>query len=138
MHGTVRSLFIQAEKKTNPIAVTSVKVIATGFDGDYHSRAGSSRQILTISGAVLDEFQLRPGAVSENVVVDGMNVMLLTSGQQVRMGNAFLEVTLPCVPCIHMDHVRAGLQDALKDGRGMFLKVVIPGTISVGDRVEAL
>ena len=138
MHGVVRSLFIQPERKTKALAVSSIPVIATGFDGDFHSRANSPRQILTISGAVLDEFQIPPGAVYENMVIDGMDVMSLHSGQQVRIGDAILEVTIPCEPCIQMDRVRPGLQDALRNSRGMFLKVVTHGSIRIGDRVDVL
>jgi MOSC domain-containing protein YiiM len=76
------------------------------------------------------------GLISENVVVDGIDVMTLKEGQQLRIGDAHVVVTLPCEPCIQMERVRPGLQDALQDRRGMFVSVVTPGTVRVGDRVE--
>lgn len=89
-----------------------------------------------MSGNVLDELQLEPGAIHENVVVDGLDVMALNEGQQLRIGGALVAVTVHCDPCVQMDRVRSGLQDALQNRRGIFVKVMVPGTVSVGDRVE--
>jgi MOSC domain-containing protein YiiM len=85
---------------------------------------------------VLDELNLEPGAIYENIVVDGMNVMALQEGQELRLGDVLVAVTIPCEPCIQMDRVRYGLQKALEGRRGMFVRVIVPGTVRVGDRVE--
>lgn len=104
-----------------------------GFDGDHHTGSSRRRQVLLMSGSILDELQLEPGAIYENVVVDGFDVMSLVEGQQVRMGGALFEATIPCEPCVQMDRVRRGLKDALANRRGMFVRVLTPGAVRVGD-----
>lgn len=136
MQGTVRALFVVPEKRATPVSVNSVSVTPAGFDGDFHARIGVPRQVLLVSGSVLKELDLAPGAVFENVVVDGIDVMSLAEGQKVKVGEATFEVTIPCEPCVQMDRVRDGLKQALKHRRGMFVRVVKTGTIQVGDTVE--
>ena len=138
MKGTVRALFVTPEKKARPVCVESVETVGKGFRGDFHSNFANRRQILMISWSVLNELGLEPGEIFENVVVDGLDVMSLSEGLQIRMGGALMEVTIPCEPCSQMDRVRHGLQGALKDRRGMFVKVVTAGVVRVGDPVEVL
>jgi MOSC domain-containing protein YiiM len=131
-------LFIKREKGGRPVSVQSVQVIAGGFDGDHHTGLSKRRQVLLMSGSVLDELHIEPGAISENVVIDGMDVMSLDQGQRLQIGDAVVAVTVPCDPCIQMDRIRYGLQDDLQYRRGMFVKVVAPGTVRVGDPVQVL
>ena len=138
LQATVRALFVKPEKGTTPVPLTSVEVTPTGFGGDHHSRRTTRRQILLISGSVLNELDLEPGAIDENVVVDGMDVMSLTEGQQLLLGDALVAVTFPCEPCARMDHVRHGLKNELTDRRGIFVEVVAPGAVRVGDSVELI
>jgi MOSC domain-containing protein YiiM len=138
MDGRVRALFIKNNKGERAVARDSVEVIPGGFAGDRHLSPGKSRQILLMSGAVMDELALTPGAVYENVVVDGIDVMTLQEGQQLRLGQAVVAVTIPCEPCIQMERVRRGLRDALQNRRGMFVKVVCPGLVRISDPVQVL
>ena len=138
MEATVRALFISQGKGGLPVSLQSVRAMTGGFDGDRHYGHRRKRQILLMSGSVLDELQLPPGVIHENVVVDGLDVMALQEGQQLRLGDALVSVTIPCNPCVQMDRVRYGLQRELQRRRGMFVKVVAPGTVSVGDPVQVL
>jgi MOSC domain-containing protein YiiM len=135
MNGTVRALLVKSEKGIKAAPRNSVQVTLYGFDGDRHARVSGRRQILLISGSVLDRFGLKPGDLHENVVVDGFDVMSLQEGQRLRLGDAVVAVTIPCEACVQMDRVRPGLQQALKDCRGMFVKVLEPGTVRIGDSV---
>ncbi len=91
-----------------------------------------------MTGSVLNELDLAPGSIDENVVVDGIDVMALQEGQQLRLGEALVAVTVPCEPCVQMDRVRHGLKNALHDRRGMFVRVLSPGIVRVTDNVEIL
>jgi MOSC domain-containing protein YiiM len=71
-------------------------------------------------------------------VVDGFDVMSLAEGQHLQMGNAQFEVTIPCEPCVQMDRVRQGLKDLLEGRRGIFVRVLSPGAVRVGDAVSVL
>ena len=135
--GTVRALFVKPEKGGKPIPLETADVSAAGLAGDYHTGSASRRQILLMSGAILDELGLQPGSIFENVVVDGFDVMSLVQGQRVRIGSALCEVTIPCTPCVQMDRVRRGLRALLEDRRGMFVRVVETGAVHVGDSIHA-
>jgi molybdopterin adenylyltransferase len=135
MKGTVRALLVKSKKGIKSAPRNSVQVTLSGFDGDHHTGVSRRRQILLISGSVLDRFGLEPGDTDENVVVDGLDVMSLREGQQLRLGDAVVVVTIPCEPCVQMNRVRPGLQQALKDRRGMFVKVLEPGMVRIGDPV---
>ena len=135
MNGRVRALLVKPQKGSKPVLKDSVRATPSGFDGDHHTGVSKRRQILLLSGAVVDEFNLNPGDIYENVIVDGFDVMQLREGQQVRLGDALVTVTVPCEPCSRMDRVRPGLQDALADRRGIFVKVLEPGMVRIGDPV---
>jgi MOSC domain-containing protein YiiM len=111
--------------------------VAGGLAGDHHTGGSKRRQILMISSDILNALDLAPGTISENVVIDGLDVMKLPEGRRYRLGGALVEVTIPCEPCIQMERIRPGLQAALENRRGMFLKVLTPGLVRVGDSLEA-
>ena len=138
MKGTVRALFVKREKGGASIPLPEVQAVTGGFAGDYHTGSSTRRQILLMSGSIMDELNLPPGTIYENVVVDGIDVMALKEGQQLQIGGALVSVTIPCEPCIQMDRVRRGLQGALQDRRGIFVKVVTPGLVRISDSVEIL
>ena len=138
MVGRVRALFIKREKGERSIPLDAVDAVSGGFAGDHHASPGKRRQILLMSGAVMDELQIAPGGIYENVVVDGIDVMALREGQQLRLGAALVSVTIPCEPCIQMERVRPGLREALKNRRGLFVKVVTPGLVRISDPVQVL
>jgi MOSC domain-containing protein YiiM len=138
MDGRVRALFVNKEKGERSVALDAVDVVAGGFTGDHHASPRKRRQILLMSGAVIDELALTPGAIHENVVVDGIDVMTLRQGQQLRLGQAVVAVTRPCEPCIQMERLRSGLQNALQNRRGMFVQVISPGLVRISDPVQVL
>ncbi len=115
--------------------VESASVIAgKGIDGDMHAIAESSRQILLIEKETLDELQLTPGDVKENITTQKINLMRLHFKQQLRIGNSVvLEITKPCSPCSRMDEIRPGLGGQLAGKRGMLARVISGGTIKTGD-----
>src|SRR6267378_3449404 len=118
MTGTVRGLFVKPTKGAKPVSLESVVTGERGLEGDYHTRFASKRQILLMSSNILEELDLEPGKIFENVIVDGLDVMTLSSGQRLRMGESLVEVTVPCEPCDQMDRIRYGLKEALRDKRG--------------------
>jgi molybdopterin adenylyltransferase len=135
MPATVRAIFIKPEKSSTSMPLRSVNATLGGFEGDHHTGSSRRRQILLLSGNVLDELNIQPGAIYENVVLDGIDVMSLQEGQEFRLGEALVAVTIPCEPCIQMERLRSGLRDALQHRRGMFVKVLVPGTVRVGDEL---
>jgi hypothetical protein len=135
MLGRVRSLSVKLQRGAESVFRDEVQVTSGGFEGDYHTDT-RRRQILLLSGSLLDGFNLNPGDLYENAVVDGIDVMSLREGQELRLGTALVAVTIPCEPCSHMERIRPGLQNQLQDCRGMFVRVLEPGIVRVGDTLR--
>jgi MOSC domain-containing protein YiiM len=118
-------------------AVDQATAVANrGFEGCIHGRHGSKRQVLLVDTETMAEFGLEPGIVRENITTVGLNVAELKLGQRLAIGGVVLEVTVPCEPCHQMDEIRMGLQEALKDRRGVLCRVIEGGRISRGDVIE--
>ena len=107
-----------------------------GFKDCLHGRAGSSRQVLLLDLETLEEFGIEPGRARENITTRGIALGTLSLGQRLRAGEVLLQVTQPCTPCDQMDEIRQGLQEALRGRRGVLCRVIEPGRIRRGDRVE--
>jgi MOSC domain-containing protein YiiM len=135
MTGTIRALFVKLQNDTKSTPRDVVQVTPSGFEGDHHTGYSKRRQILLVSGSILDELDLKPGDVYENVVVDGLDVMSLREGQPLRLGSSRVEVTIPCEPCFQMERLRPGLRERLRNSRGIFVRVLEPGVVRVGDSV---
>ena len=117
--------------------VAEAKALADwGLDGCAHARRGSKRQVLLMDSETLAEMDLHPGQVKENVLTQGLDVRGLTRGQRVRIGQALLEVTIPCAPCNMFEAIRPGLEAEMRGKRGMLCRVLESGTIRAGDTIE--
>lgn len=107
-----------------------------GFAGCIHARPGGKRQILLVDSETLAAFGLSPGILRENIATVGLNTADLKPGQRLVIGNAVLEVTIPCEPCSRVDEIRKGLRGALQNRRGVLCRVIEDGRISTGDTIE--
>jgi MOSC domain-containing protein YiiM len=107
-----------------------------GFKDCLHGRAGSSRQVLLLDLETLEEFGIEPGRARENITTRGIALANLSLGQRLRVGEVLLQVTQPCTPCDQMDEIRQGLQEALRGRRGLLCRVIEPGHVRRGDRIE--
>jgi len=94
------------------------------------------REVLFASLEHLDSVGVEPGAIRENLTVDGADVQTWAVGQHVRVGEPVFEITMVCDPCQRMDDLREGLRAELEGKRGMLARVVEPGEIAVGDEIE--
>lgn len=109
-----------------------------GIRGDRHFAPESARQLLLIEAETLARFGLAPGAVKDNVTVEGVRVMGLPEGTRIAVGAAEVEITKECEPCSRMDEIRSGLMLELQGRRGMMAKVVRAGRVRPGDPVRVL
>jgi MOSC domain-containing protein YiiM len=109
-----------------------------GFEGCAHAQPGGKRQVLLVDWETLDALQLSPGMIRENITTEGLNVNGLQAGESLRIGEAHLEVTMPCTPCGQIEDLRPGLRKEIRGRRGMFCRVVKGGTIRQGDGIQKL
>ncbi|HLF68341.1 MAG TPA: MOSC domain-containing protein [Gaiellaceae bacterium] len=112
-----------------------VALASQGLDGCAHADP-PRREVLLASKEHLDAVGVEPGAIRENVTVEGDDVQSWPAGQQVRVGSALLEITMVCDPCHRMDELRPGLRAEIDGRRGMLAHVVESGEIALGDPVE--
>jgi MOSC domain-containing protein YiiM len=110
----------------------------SGLEGCAHARPGGKRQVLLIDRETLEAMSLVPGIVRENITTEGLNVNSLVTGQQLRVGEARLEVSAVCTPCDQLEKIRPGLRKEFWGRRGMLCRIVEGGTIRRGDPIKKL
>jgi MOSC domain-containing protein YiiM len=109
-----------------------------GFAACSHASKGGKRQLLLVDKETLDAMELQPGIIRENITTIGLDVNGLKRGEQLRVGEALIEVAMVCTPCNQMEKIRPGLRRELYGRRGMLCRVVEGGAIRPGDRIERL
>ena len=133
---TVVGLFISPERGSGRSeARERVRAVESlGLEGCAHGNP-PRREVLLASKEHLDAVAVAPGAIRENVTVDGVDVHTWPVGQQVRVGEALFEITMVCDPCHRMDQLRPGPRAEIEGRRGMLAHVVEGGEIALGDAV---
>jgi len=135
----VQNLFRATKKRLPMEELGETRAVANfGLEGCAHGRPGSGRQVLLVDRETLEAMNLRPGILRENITTDGLNVNGLKIGQQLRIGEASIEITAVCTPCDQMEKIRPGLRKELWGRRGMLGRVLAGGTIRPGDPIEKL
>ena len=112
-------------------------IAGQGLEGCAHGNP-PKREVLFVSKEHLDSVGVEPGAIRENLTVEGDDVEQWPIGQRVRAGEAVFEITMVCDPCHRMDELRLGLRAELQGKRGMLARVVESGEVAVGDEIELL
>ena len=112
-------------------------LVGHGLEGCAHANP-PKREVLFVSKQHLDSVGVAPGAIRENITVEGDDVERWPIGQRVRAGGAEFEITMVCDPCHRMDELRAGLRAELQGKRGMLARVVQSGEVAVGDEITLL
>jgi len=118
--------------------VDSAEVVENlGLKDDRHALPDSSRQVLLLEKETLDQLQLLPGAVKENITTRGISLTTLRSKDRLQIGiDVILEITKACAPCSRMEEIRPGLLGEIAGRRGMLARVIRGGTIAPGDIIH--
>ena len=113
-------------------------IAGEGLEGCAHANP-PRREVLFVSSEHLESVDVEPGAIRENLTVEGDDVQRWPIGQRVRVGDeAIFEITMVCDPCQRMDDLRQGLRAELEGKRGMLARIVESGEVAIGDQVELL
>lgn len=139
---TVRHLFLAQEKGTPMKPVdTAVALEQRGLEGDRHAKrpAGGKRQVLLLDAASHAALNLPPGALKENIVLEGVPLESFEYGQRLALGpEVVVEIAMTCVPCQKLNTIRPGLLKESWGQRGQLAKVIKGGTLKVGDPIQVL
>lgn len=135
MSADVKHIFLKVGHGQPMLETQSATAIkGSGLAGDL-SYGKKARQVLLIEYETLEEFSLSPGDVHENFTTVGIKLNDLPASAQLRIGQALLEVVGKCGPCSQLDDLRPGLQEEIRDRRGILASVLQGGVIEVGDQI---
>ena len=138
--GKVSSLFYSPSSGRTSTAVLDLNT--KGIVNDKHYNKSVERSVLITS---LESYELVKshginaiyGVLGENLLID-YNPYALTTGTRLKMGDVTLEISQPCTLCKSLTKVDSKLPKLLKDDRGIFAKVIKPGSIKEGDDIYLL
>ena len=113
--------------------------------GHYSSRPHEDRQITLIESEVLAALErdagvtLPPEETRRNVVTTGVPLAHLV-GREFRLGDVVLFGGRLNVPCRYLEDLndRPGAFNALVNRSGLNARIVVGGTLRVGDRIEPI
>ncbi len=139
--GKIDAVFLRADRKSGVVSVSESWVSETGLSGD-HGRAGKRAVTLmqaehvAVIAALAKQIELEACLLRRNLVVSGLNILALR-GRQILVGDAVIELTVPCHPCSRMESVLGhGGYSAMRGHGGFCASVIRPGYVRIGDKVE--
>ncbi len=136
-------------------------VTPLGIRGDGHAHpqihGGPAKAVLLLASETIDELAARGyplfyGALGENLTTRGLDPGQLRIGQQLRAGEALLEITRVRKPCRTLDVYGESLQNEIYDERvkagdtgspvwgrsGFYARVIRPGRVRPNDIISVV
>ena len=136
--GSIVNIHIARVKGTPSNSVQEANAISgMGLEGDRSCRKGNMRQVLLMDKETLDEFELEPGQIKENITTTGVDMSQTQPGQVFIIGDTItMEIVGECEPCGKMNVLQPGLMDRINHRRGMLAMVINGGSFKVGDSIR--
>ena len=138
------------------MAVELANLTVSGIDGDYNRFRKKKKNndpdmaIMILCTDILSQLNqegwpAQPGDLGENLTLTGMDYASIETGQQYKIGDVTLEISIICDPCSNLytlPYVGTERGPAfiktLMNRRGWYARVLTPGTIKSGDSVTIL
>lgn len=132
----IEHLFYKSNKDSLYQPSKTIELVENqGISGDLHFAYGNLRHLLIVSQETLDKFNLNPGDLRENLVID-QSINKLKSGQVIQIGqNAKARITFHCEPCYKLEKLQKGLSKKLGLERGIFGFIINSGEIEIDDKI---
>ena len=136
--GSIVNIHIARVKGTPSAPVQEANAISgMGLEGDRSCETGNMRQELLVDKETLDEFELKPGQIKENITTTGVDMSQTEPGQVFFIGDhVTMEIVGECEPCGKMNALQPGLLDKINHRRGMLAMVINGGSFKVGDSIR--
>jgi len=132
------------KKGTRKQSIGSGKLVrGFGLEGDAHADCNTHRQVSLLAIESIDKmresgYDVGPGDFAENITTQGINLLALSKGAKIRIGDAVLEVTQKGKECHIGCEVFRRLGVCIAREEAIFAKVLEGGTVSAGDTIEVL
>lgn len=161
--GTVVAVCCNPEPGLPKPVVNTIQLVSDwGVEGDYHAgklvrhrylarkdpHRPNLRQVCLVDAAVfpqlaLQNIQIGPGMMGENITISGLVLMQLPTGTHLTIGAAVIELTEIRNPCLQLNGIDPRLLKAVvvkekKQTRflaGMMARVLQGGSVTAGDTV---
>ena len=136
--GSIVNIHIARVKGTLSDPVQEANAISgMGLEGDRSCKKGNMRQVLLVDKETLDEFELKPGQIKENITTTGVDMSQTEPGQVFFIGDTItMEIVGECEPCGKMNALQPGLLNRINHRRGMLALVINGGSFKVGDSIR--
>jgi len=136
--GSIVNIHIARVKGTPSNSVQEANAISgMGLEGDRSCVKGNMRQVLLMDKETLDEFELEPGQIKENITTTGVDMSQTQPGQVFIIGDTItMEIVGECEPCGKMNAIQPGLLNRINHRRGMLAMVINGGSFKVGDSIR--
>lgn len=128
-----------------PVDVAVVNEPGIVGDGHNHDKHNTPLQALClfdipgIEELKAEGYPIEPGAIGENVTIDGMDVDELEIGDRLRFsGGVEIEITKRRNPCYVLDAIDKTLKKALIDRCGVYGKILHTGELRPGETVHIM
>ncbi len=136
--GSITNIHIARVKGTPSDPVQEATAISgKGLEGDRSCVEGNMRQVLLMDKETLEEFELEPGQIKENITTSGVDMSQTEPGQVFFIGDQVtMEIVGECEPCGKMNVLQPGLLNRINHRRGMLAMVINGGSFKVGDSIR--
>lgn len=141
--GEILALFISVTTPTKKrVSKTNVTIDENGIVDDKYYKKDNNRSILLSSNKSYEMIHnegitAKYGELGENIVVS-FNPYDLELGTKIKMGDCILEITEHCTICNSLKKIDDCIPTLLKNDRGVFVKVISGGVLSVKDQIEVI
>jgi len=138
--GYITSLYYSSEMER--VQVEALILDEKGIIKDKHYNKNIERSVLLVSSdsyllAEKHGIGVPEGSLGENFLMD-YNPYSLPTGSRLKIGSGILEISQYCTLCKSFTEVDAKLPNLLKNDRGIFAKVTVPGKVKKGDAIYLL
>jgi MOSC domain-containing protein YiiM len=143
MKGRVVAVCVSERKGQRKRNVGAGRLVAGhGLEGDAHA-GGWHRQVSLLAVESIEKMRLRgldvgPGDFAENITTRGLDLLRLPLGSLLRVGTALGEVTQIGKECHAPCAIYRQAGDCVMPREGIFVRVIVGGTVKVGDPVEVV
>tara|TARA_X000001036_G_scaffold326189_1_gene304728 strand:+ start:1453 stop:1938 length:486 start_codon:yes stop_codon:yes gene_type:complete len=147
---------IKGEVGLPKICTSDATITINGIDGDYNKFRSQKKNnnpnmaIMILSNDILQQLNsegwpVKPGDLGENITIDGIDYLHFSPLKKYRIGEAIIEITFICDPCMSLKvlpyvgekRIKIFMKTLMKR-RGWYSKVLQPGEIKTGDILEAM